>query len=302
MPTSRSQKRKLLLLTAILAHKRGLLIPRVRMKRRWPIRPINQYRKQFGRFHNTLKVMLKQDPEEFYKYTRLYVAQGSAMCEIARSYLRGRSTVSNIIRETCNAIWEALLPRYMSPPTAEEWVRIKQQFNEKFLFVDIGAQGICGDSGVFRNSDFGSAILNETINIPQNDVLLGTDKQFPCFFVADEAFPLTRNLMRPYPHKGATEKQAIFNYRLSRGRRTIENAFGILASRWRILRKPIIGHPKTVDSIVKAVTILHNFLRITRQIDVFINQVVDMENEVGEVSVSYTTKFQLNANFAVGNL
>lgn len=75
MPTSRSQKRKLLLLTAILAHKRGLLIPRVRMKRRWPIRPINQYRKQFGRFHNTLKVMLKQDPEEFYKYTRLYVEE-----------------------------------------------------------------------------------------------------------------------------------------------------------------------------------------------------------------------------------
>lgn len=55
------------------------------------------------------------------------------MWEIARSYLRGRSTVSNIIRETCNAIWEALLPRYMCPPTAEEWVRIKQQFNEKLV-------------------------------------------------------------------------------------------------------------------------------------------------------------------------
>ncbi|CAI6358823.1 unnamed protein product [Macrosiphum euphorbiae] len=53
----------------------------------------------------------------------------------------------------------------------------------------------------------------------------------------------------------------IFNYRLSRARRTIENAFGILASRFRIFRKPIIASEKTIINITKATIVLHNFIK-----------------------------------------
>lgn len=48
--------------------------------------------------------------------------------------------------------------------------------------------------------------------------------------------------------------------RLSRGRRVGENCFGILSSRWRILRKPIIASLDTVESITKAVVVLHNWI------------------------------------------
>lgn len=54
--------------------------------------------------------------------------------------------------------------------------------------------------------------------------------------------------------------QRIFNYRLSRARRVIENSFGILAAKWRIFRSPIQADIETVDAITLGAVYLHNFL------------------------------------------
>lgn len=57
-------------------------------------------------------------------------------------------------------------------------------------------------------------------------------------FIGDEAFPLKTYLMRPIPGRSLdNQQQKVYNYRVSRARRTIENAFGILVARWRVLKR-----------------------------------------------------------------
>lgn len=82
----------------------------------------------------------------------------------------------------------------------------------------------------------------------------------PYVFVGDEAFPLKDNMMRPYPGKDLPQRKAVFNYRLGRAGRVVENSFGILASRWRILRRPILASPTKATLITQAAVALHNFL------------------------------------------
>lgn len=67
--------------------------------------------------------------------------------------------------------------------------------------------------------------------------------------------------MKPYPQKDLSPDKRIFNYRLSRARRISENAFGILAARWRVFRKPFALQPEKVKIVTFSVLILHNWLR-----------------------------------------
>ncbi len=50
------------------------------------------------------------------------------------------------------------------------------------------------------------------------------------------------------------------NFRLSRARRIIENAFGILVARWRIFKTEIFASPERAQLYTQAAVILHNFL------------------------------------------
>jgi len=90
----------------------------------------------------------------------------------------------------------------------------------------------------------------------------GSQQPFPHFFVGDAAFPLRVNLMRPYPGVNLDRTRRIFNYRLSRARRVIENSFGILTARWRVLLNTLEFSPENCESIVLACIILHNFIML----------------------------------------
>lgn len=132
----------------------------------------------------------------------------------------------------------------------------------KFLFVDVGSNGRVSDGGVFGQSALSHALETNSLNLPAETALPGRVKPQPFVIVGDEAFPLRHNLMKPFSGKSITRyEQRIFNYRLSRARRIVENAFGILANRFRVFLSRIPLSPEKVQLVVLAACALHNFLR-----------------------------------------
>lgn len=106
--------------------------------------------------------------------------------------------------------------------------------------VDIRAAGRQSNGGIFYDSSIGSRIINNEINIPAPAPLVPGRKQLPYVFVGDEAFALSSTMRRPYPRSSQLSlKQKVFNYRLSRARRIVETAFGLLCNVWQVFKSDI---------------------------------------------------------------
>ncbi|KAF0703878.1 protein ANTAGONIST OF LIKE HETEROCHROMATIN PROTEIN 1-like [Aphis craccivora] len=99
--------------------------------------------------------------------------------------------------------------------------------NCKFIFVDIGSYGKESDSGIFNKCGISE--------------------------VTRTGFRLDRHMMRPYSKKESRKdyQKTVFNYRLSRARRTTENSFGLLSQVFR----------RFVDYLVLSACCLHNIFR-----------------------------------------
>ena len=216
------------------------------------------------------------------------MATGETHISLSFQFRIGRQTISKIIPETCQAIFDALSEAYLkSPACPEDWrkiasdffqlwnmphvisaldgkhVRIRCPYNSgslyhnykgffsivllaccdaKYCFTmfDIGQYGSNNDSGVLLRSEIGQKFTAQQMNLPQPITFPGcTFDPLPYYMVGDEIFPLKEWLMRPYPGSNLSLEMSIYNYRHSRARRVIENAFGIWAARWRIFQAPM---------------------------------------------------------------
>ncbi|XP_054709065.1 uncharacterized protein LOC129218766 [Uloborus diversus] len=131
--------------------------------------------------------------------------------------------------------------------------------NYNFMYVDVGDFGRNSDGGVFANCTLGKEF--ETLPFfPADEKISSNRPPLPYIFVADEAFPLKRKLMKPYSGRGLPKDMRIFNYRLSRSRRCVGNAFGILCARWRVLLNTVALQPDMATKVVLACCCLRNYL------------------------------------------
>nr|CAI5855434.1 unnamed protein product [Callosobruchus analis] len=223
-----------------------------------------------------------------------FLATGNSFRSMGFSYRLGFSTVREIVIEVCDAIWKNLGPIVMPEPTTDIWMKSAEKFKQiwdfpnciaaidgkhinihhsivllalvdadyKFITIDVGAYGRNSDGGIFEKSKIGKKLQRGTFSVPGNVPLKTNGLPQLHIIVGDEAFPLKTYLLRPYSrfHLDENEPNKIYNYRLSRARRVVEDAFGILVARWRVFRRHLEVQPYLVDKIVLASCCLHNML------------------------------------------
>ena len=134
--------------------------------------------------------------------------------------------------------------------------------NLRFRWIDVGANGSCSDTQIFNDSELNECIQDGTVGFPEPDPLPGDTEDMPYFLLGDDIFGLKSWMMKPIPGKVLSREERIYNYRISRGRRVVENAFGVLAHIFQILLKPIAQDVDTAQLIVMCCVVLHNLMRI----------------------------------------
>ncbi|XP_053990437.1 uncharacterized protein LOC128882733 [Hylaeus volcanicus] len=150
----------------------------------------------------------------------------------------GYSTIGEIIKECCDAIWETLQPIYMPKSNEEQWIKIAKAFSEKWNYpncvgaldgkhvhlkcpaksgslfynykgsysivllalVDANYKFILVDVGAHGKSSDGGTYERSDMckKFVNNEYGIPQSEQLPHVIVADEAFPLKPYLMRLY--------------------------------------------------------------------------------------------------------
>jgi hypothetical protein len=141
-----------------------------------------------------------------------------------------------------------------------------------FRYVNAGAPGCVGDSGLFSRSQLKDQIdqgLLQTEATPLN-FLDGSEYNVWPYIVGDAAFPLGTHILKcyePSPPQGSPE--AKFNRKIINARRVIERAFGRLKGRWVFCAKNTFwGDVNFTRSAIVACCGLHNFLEM-RHVEMF---------------------------------
>lgn len=164
--------------------------------------------------------------------------------------------------------------------------------NYEFILVDFGVNGRVSDGGVLEYTEFFRRLKGNMLNIPKQE----TSDGLPYVFIGDEAFSLREDFMKPFSQKNLTKERCVYNYYLCRARRVVENAFGILVSRFRIFHTAIALKPENIDNVVMCCCVLHNFLRRNCASDYV--TATDLEDSVIEENPLIGLQIGHNRNFS----
>ena len=241
--------------------------------------------------------------------TLRYLASGSMFTDLQWGFRLAPNTISEVVREVCQAIVDQFWDEFIVTPSTEvQWRAIADAFrlrwnchhalgaidgkhvaiqkpphagsefynykkfhsiiilavvdaNYKFIWLDIGTNGAAGDAQIWNNSGLKLGLSTNRLNLPPPEPLPGDTTDIPFYLIGDDAFALEEFLMKPYAQRNLTREERIFNYRLSRARRVVENAFGIMSMRFRVLTTTMRHRPEIATLVTSTCCVLHNIIR-----------------------------------------
>ena len=136
-----------------------------------------------------------------------------------------------------------------------------------YIFRDIcvGWPGSVHDARIFANSLIYKRITEDHI-LSDGECRTIHGCEIPINIIGDSAYPIQPWLMKPFGDgPSLSPREKCFNYRLSRARIVVENAFGRLKARWRHMMKKNDTSIKHIPTVISACCILHNMCELHGQ-------------------------------------
>ncbi|XP_070188769.1 uncharacterized protein [Littorina saxatilis] len=120
----------------------------------------------------------------------------------------------------------------------------------KFIWADIGGTGSASDAQIYNFCELKECVEDGTLGFPDPEPLPNDNQDVSYCFIGDDALGPSPTMMKPYSLRGLTNEKRISNYRLSRARRVVENAF----------HPPVVGLLDVPNDRVLAKEIAHDLL------------------------------------------
>ena len=292
-------ERQLVIISAIIERVRrrwDLPVIRWRRHRRYRVRPwlTRAQREEEGQYTRLMPRLQLHDPMAYRNFIRMPPELFQELEQrITAELQKERTRMRDPMRPGLKL---AVILRHLasgdSPTLPEDWLQVKPIFRHRWniphalgaldgkyipircpqgggslyhnydRFLEVGAASSSSDAQIFKHSDLRHKIEDGIISLPESESLGTGGPKVNFFILEDDTFPLKIWLMKHYSRRGMDLKERVFNYRISRGRRMVENAFGILTSCFRIFQRPMQQEPSVVTRVVMACLVLHNLLRI----------------------------------------
>ena len=134
----------------------------------------------------------------------------------------------------------------------------------RFWTINVGWLGWVHDACVFTISELFENGQVGTLLAFSPRLIHGAN--VPLLILADPAYPLLPWLMKPYVQRGNLSVAAKnFNYRLSRARIVVKNAFRRLKRHWHCLLKRNDAATEDVPTIILECSVFHNICEVHKE-------------------------------------
>ncbi|XP_047518484.1 uncharacterized protein LOC125058452 isoform X2 [Pieris napi] len=243
-------------LIAYLLLRRHYSILKIRQRRYW-IHPLSKGMNPNGEFFSKKYEALKIDEKKFVAYFRMSISSFEELLSELSKYIQKKK---NKGRKPVTALeMLGLTLRFLA--TGSDFKTMHTNYFRGASTIAKIVRTVCRAIWKHLSSQNIPPITKQVLE----DVAIEFDKKanFPNCIGAldgDEAFSISNNVMRPYSGKHLSVQQRVYNYRLSRARRYVECAFGILANKWRIFHRSMNVQYEFATDIIKACCVMHNFV------------------------------------------